>query len=64
MLADLAILEEKCYIPRAHGGHGVVVAQEVVVLLVRVRSSLVTPSRIDLRKSGGFLVYRGIFEEF
>ena len=47
-----------------HGDYGVMVTQQVVVLLSWVRSPLVTPSRMNLRKSGGFLVHRGFFERF
>ena len=34
------------YRKRAHGGYGVMAAQQVVVLLARVRSSLATPNTI------------------
>ena len=41
---------------KIHGGYGVVVAQEVVVLLVRVRSSLATPTKISAYTAGIFVL--------
>ena len=46
---------------KIHGGYGVMAAQEVVVLLARVRSSLATPTKISAYTAGIFVLVESIY---